>query len=68
MNLRDCSNCYSVSGNKRQNVFVEINSCAYKRNRRDLFEVGCSVILCGFKLRASIILEKRQFASFLCFW
>lgn len=34
-----------ASGNKMQKVLVEIKSCANKRNERDLFDVGCSVIL-----------------------
>lgn len=38
-----------VSGDKTQSIVVEINSCDNKGNRRDLFEVGCFVILCGFK-------------------
>lgn len=47
-----------VLGNKVHKVFVEIQSCANKGNKRDLFEGVCSVILLGFEyseLRTGII-------------
>lgn len=45
MNQRLLKLLLFVCGNKMQKIFVEINSCANKGNKRDLFEVGCSVVL-----------------------